>query len=47
MKSAFILSAARMAIGKYGSTLRNFGAPDLDVLAAQAPLERAGATLRP
>jgi acetyl-CoA C-acetyltransferase len=42
MKGVFILSAVRTPIGKYGGTLRDFTAPDLGVLAAQAALERAG-----
>ena len=42
MKPVYILSAARTAIGKYGGSLRDFSAPDLGVVAAQAALERAG-----
>ncbi len=42
MKSVFILSAVRTAIGKYGGSLREFSAPDLGVVAAQAALQRAG-----
>jgi acetyl-CoA C-acetyltransferase len=42
MKSVFILSAVRTAIGKYGGSLRDFTAPDLGVVAARAALERAG-----
>ncbi len=42
MKDVFILSAVRTAIGKYGGSLRDFTAPDLGVIAAQAALERAG-----
>jgi acetyl-CoA C-acetyltransferase len=44
MKSVFILSAVRTAIGKYGGSLRDFTAPDLGVFAAQAAMERAGVT---
>jgi len=36
------VSAVRTAIGKYGGSLRDFSAPDLGVVAAQAALERAG-----
>ncbi len=42
MKSVFVLSAARTAIGKYGGSLRDFTAPDLGVVAARAAIERAG-----
>jgi acetyl-CoA C-acetyltransferase len=42
MKSVLILSAVRTAIGKFGGSLRDFSAPDLGVVAAQAALERAG-----
>jgi acetyl-CoA C-acetyltransferase len=42
MRSVYILSAVRTAIGKYGGSLINFSAPDLGVVAAQAALERAG-----
>jgi acetyl-CoA C-acetyltransferase len=42
MRSVFILSAVRTAIGKFGGSLRNFSAPDLGVVAAQAALEGAG-----
>jgi len=42
MRGVFILSAVRTAIGKYGGSLRDFSAPDLGVLAAQAALQRAG-----
>lgn len=42
MKGVFILSAVRTAIGKYGGSLRDFTAPDLGVIAAQAALARAG-----
>ena len=41
MKSVFVLSAVRTAIGKYGGSLRDFSAPDLGVVAARAALERA------
>lgn len=42
MKSVFVLSAVRTAIGKYGGSLREFTAPDLGVIAARAAIERAG-----
>ncbi|MFB3921038.1 MAG: acetyl-CoA C-acyltransferase [Terriglobia bacterium] len=42
MKSVFVLSAVRTAIGKFGGSLRDFTAPDLGVIAAQAALARAG-----
>ena len=42
MKSVFVLSAVRTAIGKYGGSLRDFTAADLGVAAARAALERAG-----
>jgi acetyl-CoA C-acetyltransferase len=42
MRSVFILSAVRTAIGKFGGSLRDFSAPDLGVIAAQAALARAG-----
>ncbi len=42
MKGVFILSAARTPIGKFGGSLRDFTAPELGVIAAQAALERAG-----
>jgi acetyl-CoA C-acetyltransferase len=41
MKSVFIASAARTAVGKFGGSLRDFSAPDLGVTAAKAALERA------
>jgi acetyl-CoA C-acetyltransferase len=44
MRTGFILSAVRTPIGKYGGSLRDFSAPDLGVLAAQAALQRAGVT---
>ena len=42
MRSVYILSAVRTPIGKYGGALRDFSAPDMGVVAAQAALERAG-----
>src|SRR6516164_4457034 len=42
MRSVYILSAVRTPIGKYGGSLRDFSAPDLGVVAAQAALVRAG-----
>jgi acetyl-CoA C-acetyltransferase len=42
MRGVFILSAVRTPIGKFGGSLRDFSAPDLGVLAAQAALEQAG-----
>jgi acetyl-CoA C-acetyltransferase len=42
MRGVFILSAVRTAIGKFGGSLREFSAPDLGVIAAQAALGRAG-----
>jgi acetyl-CoA C-acetyltransferase len=42
MKGAFIFGAVRTAIGKFGGSLRDFSAPDLGVVAAQAALARAG-----
>jgi acetyl-CoA C-acetyltransferase len=42
MKAVFILSAARTATGKYGGSLRDFSAPDLGIVAAQAALVRSG-----
>ncbi|MBI4166192.1 MAG: thiolase family protein [Acidobacteria bacterium] len=42
MKGVFILGAVRTAIGKYGGSLRDFSAPDLGVIVAQAALSRAG-----
>jgi len=41
MKSVFIASAVRTAVGKFGGSLRDFSAPDLGVAAAKAALERA------
>jgi len=41
MKSVFIASAVRTAIGKFGGSLRDLSAPDLGVAAAKAALERA------
>ncbi len=43
MKSVFILAAARAAIGKFGGSLRDFSAPDLGAVVAQAALARAQA----
>jgi acetyl-CoA C-acetyltransferase len=42
MGGVFILSAVRTAIGSYGGSLRDFSAPDLGVIAAEAALSRAG-----
>jgi len=42
MRGVFILSAVRTPIGKFGGSLRDFTAPDLGVLVAQAALARAG-----
>jgi acetyl-CoA C-acetyltransferase len=42
MRSVYIVSAVRTPIGKYGGSLRDFSAPDLGVVAAQAALVRAG-----
>lgn len=42
MKGVFIFGAVRTAIGKYGGSLRDFSAPDLGVIVAQAALSRAG-----
>jgi acetyl-CoA C-acetyltransferase len=42
MKTVFILSAVRTAIGKYGGSLCGLSAPDLGVFAAKAAMERAG-----
>jgi acetyl-CoA C-acetyltransferase len=42
MRPVFILSAVRTPIGKYGGALRDFSAPDLGVIVAQAAIERAG-----
>ncbi|HET7840657.1 MAG TPA: acetyl-CoA C-acetyltransferase [Terriglobia bacterium] len=42
MRSVFIASAVRTAVGKYGGSLRDFTAPDLGVVAAQAALVGAG-----
>jgi len=41
MKSVFIASAVRTAIGKFGGSLRDLSAPDLGVAVAKAALERA------
>ena len=40
--AAFILSAARTPMGKFGGSLRELTAPDMGVVAAQSALERAG-----
>jgi len=42
MTGVFIFGAVRTAIGKYGGSLRDFSAPDLGVIVAQAALSRAG-----
>jgi acetyl-CoA C-acetyltransferase len=42
MRGVFILSAVRTAIGRFGGSLREFSAPDLGILVAQAALRRAG-----
>ena len=42
MKGVFILGAVRTAIGKFGGSLRDFSAPDLGAIVAQAALSRAG-----
>ncbi len=42
MRSVYIVSAVRTPIGKYGGSLRDFSAPGIGVVAAQAALERAG-----
>jgi acetyl-CoA C-acetyltransferase len=42
MKGVYIFGAVRTAIGKFGGSLRDFSAPDLGVVAAQAALARAG-----
>ena len=42
MRGVFVLSAVRTAIGKFGGSLREFSAPDLGVIAAQAALGRSG-----
>jgi acetyl-CoA C-acetyltransferase len=41
MNSAFILSAVRTPIGKFGGSLAGFTAPDLGVFAAKAAIERS------
>lgn len=41
MTGVYVLSAARTAIGRFGGSLREFSAPDLGVVAAQAALARA------
>ncbi len=40
--NAYILSAVRTPMGKFGGSLAGFTAPDMGVLAAQTALERAG-----
>ncbi len=42
MKGVYILGAARTPIGRFGGALRDFTAPDLGVIAAQAAMARAG-----
>ncbi|MGH9432884.1 MAG: thiolase family protein [Terriglobia bacterium] len=42
MRSVYILSAVRTPIGKYGGSLREFTAPDLGAMAAEAALKTAG-----
>jgi len=42
MKGVFILGAVRTPIGRFGGALREFSAPDLGVIAAQAAITRAG-----
>jgi acetyl-CoA C-acetyltransferase len=41
MRSVYLLSAVRTPIGKYGGSLRDFSAPDMGVVVAQAALDRA------
>ena len=41
-QAAYIVSAARTPMGKFGGSLRELSAPDLGVIAARAALERAG-----
>jgi acetyl-CoA C-acetyltransferase len=41
-RHAYIVSAVRTPMGKFGGSLSGFSAPDLGVLAARATLERAG-----
>ncbi len=42
MQAAYILSAARTPIGKFGGTLAALSAADMGVVAAKAAMERAG-----
>src|SRR6266852_3687640 len=42
LHDAFILSAVRTPIGKFGGRLAHMTSPDLGVVAAQAALSRAG-----
>jgi acetyl-CoA C-acetyltransferase len=42
MRSVFIASAARTAIGKFGGTLSSLSAADLGVIAVKEALSRAG-----
>jgi len=42
MTAAYIVSAVRTPMGKFGGSLKDFSAADLGVLAARAALERAG-----
>ncbi len=42
MKDVYILSAVRTPIGKFGGSLRDFTAPDLGAIAAEAALKAAG-----
>ena len=42
MTAAYIVSAVRTPMGKFGGSLKDFSAADLGVIAARAALERAG-----
>ena len=42
MAAAYIVSAMRTPMGKFGGSLKDFAAADLGVIAARAALERAG-----
>ena len=42
MAAAYIVSAMRTPMGKFGGSLKDFSAADLGVIAARAALERAG-----
>ena len=42
MAAAYIVSAVRTPMGKFGGSLKDFSAADLGVIAARAALERAG-----